>query len=57
MDGMAVKRRKTKVELKSDEIRIRVTAAEKEAWTLAAKADNRELSGWLRHLASEAVRK
>jgi len=33
-------------------MRIRVTTAEKEAWTAAADRDGRDLSGWLRFLAN-----
>jgi hypothetical protein len=58
MDGMPVKRRKSKDERKEEEVRIRVTAEEKEAWTLAAKKDERGgLSGWLRYVANQAARK
>jgi hypothetical protein len=48
---MAAKR-KVRDGLKDDSIRIRVTEAEKEAWTAAAERDGRDLSGWLRFLAN-----
>jgi uncharacterized protein (DUF1778 family) len=49
---MAVKRRKAKAERKDDEIRLRVTTEEKEAFTEAAKkAGHDGLSAWLRWLA------
>jgi uncharacterized protein (DUF1778 family) len=54
MDGMAAKRRKTKGDRKSEEVRVRVTAEEKETFTAAAKKDDRDLSGWLRALARKA---
>jgi hypothetical protein len=46
------KRRKSQSERKQEDIRVRVTAAEKQAWMLAAKKDGRDLSGWLRFLAN-----
>jgi hypothetical protein len=49
--AMAAKR-KARDALKDDSIRIRVTEAEKEAWTTAAERDGRDLSGWLRFLAN-----
>ena len=52
---MAVRRRKAKGERKDDEIRLRVTTEEKEAFTEAAKKDDRDLSGWLRALARKAA--
>jgi len=52
---MAVKRRKSREERKSNEVRVRVTPEEKERWTAAAKKDHRDLSGWLRHLANDAA--
>jgi hypothetical protein len=55
MDCMAVKRRKSKDERKADEIRVRLTTAEKTAWTEAARKDGRDLSGWIRHLANTAA--
>ena len=58
MDGMAIKRRKPKDERKEQEVRIRVPAEEKDAWTAAAKRDERGgLSGWLRYVANQAARK
>jgi hypothetical protein len=48
---MAAKR-KARDGLKDDSIRIRVTEAEKEAWTAAAERDGRDLSGWLRFIAN-----
>jgi hypothetical protein len=52
MDGMAAKRRKAKAERKDDEIRLRVTTEEKEAFTAASKkAGHDGLSAWLRWLA------
>jgi hypothetical protein len=54
MDEMAVKRRKAKAERKDSEVRIRVTPAEKEAWTLASKKEGRDLSNWLRWIARRA---
>ena len=58
MDGMAIKRRKSKDERKDEEIRLRVTAAEKDAWTEAAKKDERGgLSGWVRYVVNQAARK
>jgi hypothetical protein len=48
---MAV-RRKAKDERKEESIRIRTTAAEKEAWAAAAERDGRDLSGWLRFIAN-----
>jgi hypothetical protein len=55
MDGMAAKRRKAKDERKDDEIRVRVSAKEKEVWTATAKKDGRDLSNWLRFLATQAA--
>lgn len=55
MDRMAVKRRKAKDERKDESIRLRLTAEEKEAFTVAAKKDDRDLSGWLRTLARRAA--
>ena len=55
MDFMAAKRRKAKAERKDDEIRLRVTTEEKEAFTAAARKDDRDLSGWLRTLARRAA--
>jgi uncharacterized protein (DUF1778 family) len=57
MDGMAIRRRKLKDERKSDEIRVRVTTAEKELWTTAASRDGRDLSGWLRFLANREAQR
>lgn len=51
MGHMATKRR-ARDERKEDMIRIRVTAAEKEAWTAVAERDGRDLSGWLRFIAN-----
>jgi uncharacterized protein (DUF1778 family) len=56
MDGMAAKRRKAKGERKEEEIRVRVTTAEKEEWTAAAKRDGRDLSGWVRWLATQKAK-
>lgn len=53
MDYMATaKRRKAKVGLKDETIRVRLTAAEKEAFTAAAVKVGRDLSNWLRWIAS-----
>jgi hypothetical protein len=51
---MASKRKAPRVEreVKGESMRIRVTAAEKEAWTVAAERDGRDLSGWLRFIAN-----
>lgn len=46
------KRRKPKDERKGESMRVRVTDAEKKAWTKAAEADGRDLSNWLRFLAN-----
>jgi uncharacterized protein (DUF1778 family) len=54
MEPMAAKRRKAKDERKDASIRVRLTAEEKEAWTKAALKDGRDLSNWLRWLASQA---
>ena len=45
-------RRKPRDERKDESIRLRLTEAEKEAWTAAAERDGRDLSGWLRFLAN-----
>jgi uncharacterized protein (DUF1778 family) len=52
MAHMGTKRRKPKDERKEESMRIRVTAAEKKAWTTAAEADGRDLSNWLRFVAN-----
>lgn len=52
MDRM--KRRKAKDERKDESIRLRLTAVEKEAFTKAAEREKRDLSGWLRWVASKA---
>lgn len=52
MDGMA---KKKKPAPKDEEIRIRVTPEEKEAFAEAAKKADRNLSDWLRHLAKQAA--
>jgi hypothetical protein len=44
--------KKARDERKEDSIRIRVTEAEKGAWTAAAERDGRDLSGWLRFIAN-----
>jgi len=55
MDWM--KRRKPKEERKEEEIRVRLTSVEKEAWTEAAKRDEREgLSAWVRYVANQAAK-
>ena len=48
------KRRKPKSERKDNDIRIRVTTEEKDAFNAAAKKEDRELSNWLRWLARRA---
>jgi uncharacterized protein (DUF1778 family) len=48
-DGM--RRRKPKSERKDEEIRLRLTAAQKEAFTEAAKRKGLDLSNWLRSIA------
>lgn len=48
-------RRKVRDERKGESIRIRLTAAEKGAWTAAAEHDGRDLSGWLRFLANREL--
>jgi hypothetical protein len=48
----AKKRRKPKAARKEESLRLRLTAAEKEAFTAAAEKDGRDLSGWLRFIAS-----
>ncbi len=45
---MAVKRRKPKGQRKEEVIRVRVTATQKEALTLAAHRAGLDLSSWLR---------
>lgn len=49
------KPRKPPDERKEESIRIRITTSEKEAWAMAAVADGRDVSGWLRHLANQAA--
>lgn len=44
-------RRKPKADLKTNEMRIRITDEEKATFQAAAKADARNLSDWLRWLA------
>jgi hypothetical protein len=53
---MASKRRKPREGRKDDEVRVRVTSEEKGLWTASAKADGRDLSGWLRYLANREAR-
>jgi uncharacterized protein (DUF1778 family) len=48
-------RRKARGTRKDEEIRLRVTAAEKKAFTAAALRDGRDLSNWLRWVAACAV--
>jgi hypothetical protein len=45
-------RRKPRDERKEESIRIRVTTTEKDAWTIAAERDGRDVSGWLRFIAN-----
>jgi hypothetical protein len=52
---MAV-RRKPRDERKEESIRIRVTTSEKDAWSLAAERDGRDLSGWLRFIANREAK-
>jgi hypothetical protein len=52
MAPMAIKRRKPKDARKEASMRLRVTSAEKEAWTRAAGKDGRDLSNWLRFVAN-----
>jgi uncharacterized protein (DUF1778 family) len=56
MDCMAAaKRGKTKVSVKDESMRIRVTDDEKEAWARAAAKDGRTVSNWLRYIANRAA--
>jgi uncharacterized protein (DUF1778 family) len=55
-NGPMAAKKKTKVDRKEESMRIRVTGDEKDLWTVAAKKDGRDLSGWLRHLANQAVK-
>lgn len=48
---VGMKRRKAKGELKSEEIRLRLTASQKETFTEAAKRKGLDLSNWLRSIA------
>jgi uncharacterized protein (DUF1778 family) len=52
---MVAKRRKTKDERKDESIRLRLTTEEKEAFTKAAAKEGRDLSNWLRWIASQAA--
>jgi uncharacterized protein (DUF1778 family) len=45
------KRRKAKADRKEYSIRLRLTAAQKEAFTEAAERAGLDLSGWLRFIA------
>jgi hypothetical protein len=49
------RRRKPRGERKDFDIRLRVTKAEKFAFTEAAKRDGRGLSNWLRYVAAKAA--
>ena len=53
---MAIRRRKTKALRKDEQLRLRLTAAEKAAWTKAAQLDGLDLSSWLRRLATHAAK-
>lgn len=55
MDHMATKRRKLKGERKEESIRLRLTTEEKEAFANAAAKEGRDLSNWLRWVASRAA--
>jgi hypothetical protein len=46
---------KSKGELLTASLRLRLTEAEKAAFNEAAEKDNRDLSGWLRHVARQAA--
>jgi hypothetical protein len=49
------RRRKDAARRKDASIRIRISEADKIVWTRAAEAAGRDLSGWLRFVASRAV--
>lgn len=56
MDPMAAtKRRKPKAERKEMQLRLRLTATEKRAFTAAATREDRSLSNWLRRVARRAA--
>jgi len=52
-----MKHRKTKDERKDEELRIRLTVSQKEAFTKAAERAGLDLSNWLRSLAVREVGK